>query len=153
MSKSLRNLVIGLIVILVLGFGYFLLTSDPADQSPATTSSPTTSQPNITATAATGAYIAYDENTVTNTQGTRLLFFHAPWCPQCRQLEASIKAGTIPKDVTIFKVDYDSNQKLRQRYGVTIQTTVVLLNKDGSEAKKFVAYDQPNLDAVINSLL
>lgn len=103
--------------------------------------------------AVSGRYIDYSVHAVATTKGTRILFFHAPWCPQCRSLDSSIQNGAIPSGVTIFKVDYDSNFKLRQKYGVTIQTTLVKLAADGSEQQKFVAYDDPSLVALEKALL
>lgn len=99
-----------------------------------------------------GKYVAYDEQVLSQTGGTRLLFFYAPWCPQCRALEADIKANSIPSGTTIFKVDYDTNQTLRQKYGVTIQTTVVRIDNDGNLVKKYVAYSEPTLDNVLKTL-
>lgn len=75
-------------------------------------------------------------------------FFHAPWCPQCRALEASIEATAIPAMVTIIKVDYDTNQSLRQQYGVTLQTTLVRVDDQGKLIKKLVAYDEPNFSSI-----
>ncbi len=98
-------------------------------------------------------YVTYSDDIVAKTSGTKILFFHAPWCPQCRALEASIKAGTIPTGVTIIKVDYDSHQALRQQYGVTIQTTLVKVDDTGNLIKKYVAYDEPTLSAVSQNLL
>lgn len=83
----------------------------------------------------------------------RLLFFHASWCPQCRELDASIKAASLPADVIIFKVDYDSNQDLRKKYGVTLQTTVVKVDKNGNKLQSFVAYDEPSFASVQRELL
>lgn len=100
-----------------------------------------------------GSYVDYSSEAVSSTKGTRLLFFHAPWCPQCRALEKSIEVGPIPEDVTIFKVDYDSNHQLRQKYEVTIQTTVVLIDDEGERIESFVAYDDPSLEAVKRELL
>lgn len=100
-----------------------------------------------------GTYVDYYEGIVANTAGTKLLFFHASWCPQCRTLESDIKASQIPGDVTIIKVDYDTNQALRQKYGVTIQTTLVRVDDNGTAVKKYVAYQDPSLDAVIKNLL
>lgn len=122
----------------------------PADQH---TSSASSTQQSASQSAAAGAYTSYSADAVANTKGKRILFFHAPWCPQCRLLDASITAGPIPSGVTIFKVDYDSNQKLRQDYGVTIQTTLILLDDNGGEAKKYVAYDTPSLAAILEHLL
>lgn len=159
MPKAFR---IGLIVVAILvisGLTYLFLTGDAKapEVTSTTTPSQTTTAPQpdtaMATSAEAGKYLPYQAQTLAQTSGTRILFFHAPWCPQCRQLENSIEAGTIPSGVTIFKVDYDSNQKLRQQYGVTIQTTLVLLDQNGNEVKKYVAYDQPNLQAVVQNLL
>lgn len=106
-----------------------------------------------TTTAAPGAYIDYSGDVIASTDGTKILFFHAPWCPQCKALDASIKAGPIPDGTTIIKVDYDSSQALKQKYGVTTQTTLVLIDDDGNLVKKYVAYSTPSLDALISNLL
>ncbi len=156
MPKKLRIIVITLLLLIPTGFTYLLLSGD----NNYIKNSKTTEQKNPASlkqeneqTIQTGTYADYSADVVASTKGQRILFFHAPWCPQCRQLEASIKVGTIPSDVTIFKVDYDSSQKLRQQYGVTIQTTLVLLDDKGNGAKKYVAYDQPSLDAIVKNLL
>lgn len=151
MNKILKII---LPIVLIIGLTSILITARPAKKTsissqPSTSSSESQSK----STSKTGVYTAYDQQVVTATKGTRLLFFYAPWCPQCRSLEASIKAGTIPEDVTIFKVDYDSNQALRQKYGVTVQTTLVRLDSSGELSKKYVAYQEPNLDSVITNLL
>jgi thiol-disulfide isomerase/thioredoxin len=100
-----------------------------------------------------GEYVDYREGIIAEASGTTLLFFHAPWCPQCRTLESDIKTKGVPQGVTIIKVDYDSSQKLRQEYGVTIQTTVVRVDKDGRLVEKFVAYNEPSMAAVEEALL
>ena len=123
-----------------------------APTSPIDSSSPTNS-PDASSTALSGTYIEYSSATISSTKGTKILFFYAPWCPQCRALEASIKSGQIPAGVTIIKVDYDSNQALRQKYGVTIQTTLVRVDDSGALVKKFVAYDEPTLASVKGNLL
>jgi thiol-disulfide isomerase/thioredoxin len=100
-----------------------------------------------------GVYIDFEEGIIERTEGTKLLFFHAPWCPQCRMLDADIKAKGVPADVTIIKVDYDTSQSLRQKYGVTLQTTIVHVDDQGELVKKFVAYDDPSLAAVVENVL
>lgn len=100
-----------------------------------------------------GAYVDYSADAVATTPGTKILFFHAPWCPQCRSLEESIKAAMLPAGVTIFKVDYDSNQALRQQYGVTLQTTLVKINDNGEKIESYVAYDEPVFASVERELL
>lgn len=100
-----------------------------------------------------GTYVDYSSSVVANTAGTKILFFHAPWCPQCRALDQSIKSSVIPSGVTIIKTDYDTNQALRQKYGVTIQTTLVKVDDQGNLVKKYVAYDSPTLESLKENLL
>jgi len=100
-----------------------------------------------------GSYVDYSSELVSSTPGDKLLFFHAPWCSQCQDLEADIETSELPKGVTVFKVDYDSNQDLRQKYGVTIQTTVVKVDDQGEEIDSFIAYEEPTFDSVANALL
>lgn len=100
-----------------------------------------------------GEYVAYSEDKLRNTEGKKLLFFHAPWCPQCREIEASINKDGVPAGVTVFKVDYDSNQGLRQKYGVTLQTTFVKIDQSNNKVASYVAYEEPNFSAVERELL
>ena len=100
-----------------------------------------------------GVFKDYQEGLVASTDGVTLLFFHAPWCPQCRMIEADIAKQGIPNGVTVLKVDYDSNQALRQQYRVTLQTTFVEIDGDGNEIEKFVAYNEPTFDSVKANLL
>lgn len=130
-------------------------TEQTADVSaePDNENSPEITSENTLSPAAKGQYLSYSKDLLSKTDGTRILFFHAPWCPQCRQLEADIKSGNIPSNVTIIKVDYDSRQDLRQKYGVTIQTSLVKLDENGNLDKKFVAYDEPTLQNLVDNLL
>jgi thiol-disulfide isomerase/thioredoxin len=127
--------------------------SDP----PTTQSTPpadTTPTPEATAPeASAGAYVEYSDDAIAQAEGRVLLFFHAPWCPQCRSVESDILEEGVPDGVTIIKVDYDSRQDLRQQYGVTLQTTFVEVDADGAELQKHVAYDDPHLDAVVAAML
>lgn len=118
---------------------------------PATESAPAESDPD--SNGSPGAYVEYEEDIVANAEGRILLFFHAAWCPQCRSIESDILAEGVPPGVTIVKVDYDSRQDLRQRYGVTLQTTFVEVDATGIELQQHVAYDDPHLDAVLAAML
>jgi len=100
-----------------------------------------------------GQYVDYSPELVASTPGDKLLFFHASWCSQCVALEDDIEASGVPDGVTIFKVDYDSNQDLRQEYGVTIQTTMVKVDDNGDKIDSYVAYEDPTLDSVSTALL
>lgn len=156
----MNKIAITTIVLLGLGLLVYLLTRQPEPIVAIPTLSDKvqtlveTNGDNIIVTSNTeaGQYVQYRAEDVAVVEGRKILFFHAPWCPQCRALEASIQAGTIPAGVTIFKVDYDTNQALRQQYGVTIQTTLVEVDSQGSKLGSYVAYDEPTLASVITNL-
>lgn len=100
------------------------------------------------ATENTGVYVDYQADIIAQTMGKKVLFFYAPWCSQCRSIEAGIKEQGVPAGLTIIKVDYDSNQDLRKKYGVTLQTTFVKVDDNGENLGLYVAYDEPTFDAV-----
>lgn len=148
----MKKILITLIVALLVGSGAYLLLqkNDTLQPNPNSNVAQTS---NNTGQSSSGAYVDYSADVIAKTSGTKILFFHASWCPQCRALEKDIKDKSIPDGVTIIKVDYDTNQSLRQKYGVTIQTTLVKVDDNGNLVKKYVAYDEPNLEAVKKNLL
>ncbi len=81
----------------------------------------------------------------------RWLFFYASWCPKCRTLDENIKdnLGKIPEDVVIFKVDYDKEDDLKRKYGVTVQTTVVSVDSDGEEIDSFTGGSSETLAVLV----
>jgi len=100
-----------------------------------------------------GTYEAYDVAKLANTAtGNVVLFFHASWCPTCRALDVDIKNNlkNIPPNVTILDVDYDNSDALKQKYGVTIQHTLVQVDKDGNLIKKWSG--SPTLSSVIGQI-
>jgi thioredoxin 1 len=83
---------------------------------------------------ATG-YMNYDETNVKEALASEqkvALFFAASWCPSCRALDANINStlSSIPTDSLIVKVDYDTSDAMKKKYGVTTQHTTVLIDKD-----------------------
>ncbi|MGL4339562.1 MAG: thioredoxin family protein [Rhodoglobus sp.] len=156
-----------LIIALIIGgviTAYAVTTADGPSTSAGATATPTptakpqsAAEPSSTAVAAdpasAGQYLDYNDTVIADSEGTRLLFFHAPWCPQCRSLESDIETEGVPSGITIIKVDYDSSQDLRQRYGVTQQTTFVEVNSAGEQQQKFVAFSDPSLSAVLAAML
>lgn len=146
--------VLGIIVVIVfLAGGALVFSAINKGEMPIPSSQSTMATSNPSSTNVQGSYVDYSEDVIAKTAGTKILFFHAPWCPQCRDLDASIKQESVPAGVTIIKVDYDSNQKLRQQYEVMIQTTLVKVDDQGNLIKKYVAYDEPNLASVKRNLL
>jgi thiol-disulfide isomerase/thioredoxin len=154
MDKKFTLISIGIAAVIIAAVIYVMMRPDgdmtaqyqepsppPAQETPA---QPAQAQP--------GAYVAYNTETVASTSGRKILFFHAPWCPQCRALEKSINEGTIPSGVTIFKTDYDSNHELRLKYGVPRQTALVEIDDNGQLIQRHEAYANPSLSAVITAM-
>lgn len=98
-----------------------------------------------------GVYEAYSPEKVTAAGSNKvLLFFYADWCPICRPLDADITAhlSNIPSDITILKVNYDTETALKQKYGVTYQHTIVEVDSKGTLIKKWSVSD-PTLSTLI----
>lgn len=161
MNKKTMIVLVALAIVIAGSLAYVLLTRDRAGV-PMETAKPTDTAKDSDASkqktpdakpSSVGTYAAYDADKLADTDGTILLFFHAPWCPQCRSIEASIEQDGVPSGVTVYKVDYDSHQDLRQKYGVTIQTTFVKVNAKGEKLDSYVAYERPTFDSVEEALL
>jgi thioredoxin 1 len=97
----------------------------------------TTKQDTMAKTTAYVEYVAKDFQA--NTTGKRVLFFAAGWCPTCRGADAEFKAKLkdIPKDVVIYKTDYDTETALKTKYGITHQHTFVYVNAKAEAIKKW----------------
>jgi thiol-disulfide isomerase/thioredoxin len=158
MDKRILAIAVTITLFISGGVVYLLATDSSTDSEDHQTTSdsrqPETEQDTTSNQQASdkGAYVDYRDGIIAETKGMKLLFFYAPWCPQCRALEADIKEMGVPDGVTIIKVDYDTSQKLRQQYGVALQTTIVKVDDSGNLIKKFVAYDDPSLAAVMKEL-
>lgn len=68
-----------------------------------------------------------------------VLFFNAAWCSTCKVARDNIESNrsSIPENLTIVVVDYDSEIELRRKYGVVIQHTFVQINSSGKELTKW----------------
>ncbi|HMS24879.1 MAG TPA: thioredoxin family protein [Acidimicrobiia bacterium] len=87
--------------------------------------------------ASAGIFEDYTEELVTSaSSGDRIiLFFHADWCPTCRSIEKDINSNLsdIPDGTRILKVDYDSEDDLKKKYGVRSQYTMVQVDNSGNK--------------------
>jgi thiol-disulfide isomerase/thioredoxin len=99
-----------------------------------------------------GAYLDYTDGAIETTAGPKVLFFHASWCPQCRKLDEELRAAGAPDGLTVFRVDYDSRTDLRQKYGVTLQTTVVFVDDGGEPISSSVLYDDPSIASLVAAM-
>lgn len=87
-----------------------------------------------------GSYEAYSPEKLERAEtGNVVLFFHAGWCPTCKALNDDIlaHAADIPDDLTILKVDYDTEAALKKKYGVTYQHTLVQVDRSGTMITKW----------------
>lgn len=173
MTKRTKGIIIGASVVgaLLLATGVWWLLrpmTPPTQQSPQsannstnsttpqTNQAPTSSSHAPTAQPA-GYYGDYtDARAADRSYDTTILFFHAPWCSECRAFEQAIQSGTVPAGVQILKVDYDTRTDLRQKYGVRIQSTFVELDDDDDQNANhdvWVGYGKDkSIDAILRNL-
>jgi len=89
------------------------------------------------------SYTDYSDSTLANSQlkGTSILFFAATtWCQTCSELEKEIlsRVNEIPTDMTILKVDYDNDKAMNAKWSVTSQHTLVVLDENSKEVKRWI---------------
>jgi len=100
-----------------------------------------------------GLYTAYSQALLQNaSDGSVVLFFHAPWCPTCKLLNDNLEENqnSISSDLTILKTDYDSETDLKKKYGVTYQHTLVQVDASGNLIKKWLGSN--TLEDVVSEL-
>ena len=70
-------------------------------------------------------------------EGATVVFFFAPWCPNCRVtlLDLNARWSEVNPDLTLVIADYDGETELKARYGVTYQDTFVLLDAQGDAVR------------------
>lgn len=103
--------------------------------------------------AASGEYSTYSADKLAAAEtGDVVLFFKADWCPSCRALDTNIQdnLSEIPADVSILTVDYDTETDLKQKYGIVTQHTLVQVDAQGNEIKKWTG--SPRLESVLAEL-
>lgn len=99
-------------------------------------------------------YVEYSESELLK-EGKNVIFFKADWCPSCRGLDSDITKNIddIPKDFLILKADYDKETKLKAKYGVTLQHTLVVVDSSGNLVKKLSGlYVLNTLDDLISAV-
>ncbi len=142
---GLGLLVIAVVVVLL------IVNSGGSDNQVEETSEQTASGNYIDHTGEAG----FDEATFDQSSAKqRWIFFYASWCPKCVALDKDINdnSGNIPENVVIFKVDYDKEEDLKRKYGVTIQTTIVSVDSDGEEIDSFTGGSSETLAVLVEKL-
>ncbi|MEY3197585.1 MAG: Peptide methionine sulfoxide reductase MsrB [Candidatus Parcubacteria bacterium] len=85
----------------------------------------------------TTGYQAYDATTIPQT-GDIVIFFHASRCPSCQEAEKNFLASGIPTGLTILKADFDTETKLKLKYGILSQTSFAYIKADGTLIKRWI---------------
>jgi len=65
------------------------------------------------------------------------LLFHADWCPTCRVQEKVVQSLATEKglDLTILKVNYDTEKDLKRRFRINSQSSLVVLRGQKETAR------------------
>lgn len=75
-----------------------------------------------------------------------ILFFHADWCPLCRQLESKIKEDlSILNGHSVLEANFDREIELKKEFEVLAQTTVIFINEKGENVGKKV---NPSIESI-----
>ena len=100
-----------------------------------------------------GRYTSYSTDLANEAYPVTLLFFYAAWCPECRAFKQAITTNPIPEGVQVLEVNYDKESELKQKYGVTLQTTFVKTNSNRENLGKWVGYGkEKSLNSVLENL-
>ncbi|MSR68076.1 thioredoxin [Candidatus Peribacteria bacterium] len=85
---------------------------------------------------------------------TKVLYFFAAWCPTCKkgnQTLTSWYAGGGKGMVTVYKLNYDEEKALKQKYGVPYQHTFVKVDGKGNMIEKKEGPSDEVLKALLQS--
>ncbi|MBF9017522.1 MULTISPECIES: thioredoxin family protein [unclassified Oceanispirochaeta] len=84
-------------------------------------------------------------------KGPVVLFFHAGWCPTCKDSMRNLESRKDELgDITVFVVDYDSSKREKRKYGVTYQHTFVQIDSQGKELSKWSGGD---VDEILDNVV
>lgn len=126
---------ISLFVLCFLSIALVWCTSPDSTTSPSTATAPVEETVMLSPSQETESYKIYSaaafDEAVTN--GKRVVLnFRASRCPTCTRVSNDIieKQAGLPEDVVVMEVDYDTNEALKDAYGVTQQTTFVTFDNN-----------------------
>ena len=100
-----------------------------------------------------GVYRDYSDTAVARSleeERDVVLFFHAIWCPTCKNLDRRLKEATIPNGVSIFKVDFDSEKELKRRYGVRSKHTLIQIDSEREPIN--IWFGSPSAESVFDNI-
>lgn len=97
-----------------------------------------------------GSYTAYYDGVVGNGQES-VLFFHATWCPVCQANDAKLLDWYSQNEYSrsVYKIDYDNSQQLKEEFGITGQDTFVLIDGNGNEIERVTFPSEEKLEELL----
>ena len=80
-----------------------------------------------------------------NTDKNVFIDFYADWCPYCKELDEKTFKDTrvqdkLSQNYVAVKINTDDNPELASQYKVYSLPTLVILNSDGQEVKRYNGY-------------
>lgn len=99
-------------------------------------------------------YVKYSDATLAKARvnGNAVLFFAATkWCTTCSALDTELRqrSNSLPDNVTVLKIDYDNDIKTKTKYSVTTQHTMIRLDRNGNEVKRWIG---GNFDVLVQNI-
>ena len=84
---------------------------------------------------------------------TKVLFFHASWCPICKAANQTLTSWYSDGKglLTVYKIDYDKEKMLKQKYGVTYQHTFVKIDGKGNVIKSITGPSDDDLKDLLKA--
>jgi thiol:disulfide interchange protein len=77
---------------------------------------------------------------------TVVLYFHAAWCSTCSSFDQELRANpTLPQELVVLQIPYDTATDLKIQYNVTHQHTLVLLDQSGKTREMWIGGDLQSL--------
>lgn len=101
----------------------------------------------------TGVYVDYDQALLAKADtGKVVLFFSAAWEPTCKFLDRNLNSqlANFPDGLTILKLNYDAELGLKEKYGVSVEHTLVQVDSQGNEINKWTGGN--DLASVVKNL-
>ena len=83
-----------------------------------------------------------------------IVWVHAPWCPVCLKQEKTITRVTAEpayRDLIVFKIDFDSQKALWQKFGATQQSTLIAFHGKKETSRIAHETDDAKISAVLRS--
>jgi len=87
-------------------------------------------------------YIAYSSGEYRKALAAKrpvVLYFWASWCPICRAEEPNIRSWVEASNLPFagFRVNFDTESELKEKFRVAYQHTTVIIGVDGKESTRF----------------